>query len=207
MKVIVDQLCPTLHDAMDCSPPGSSVHGSLQVRILEWVAITFSRESSQPKDRNWVSCTAGRLFTVQATREAPHVYKELLNKNTFQCTKGLTVWFTGKEIEISNKHRKSVSISVNKEMETRTMINLFYAPNWKQIFGNKMFPFARVVGYKVFFHTHSVELWVGINIFSMPPSTLKWNCMLGSNNSTCRKSCPTEILAYVCMERTCMRIP
>ena len=57
--------------------------------------------------------------------------------------------FTGKEIEISNKHRKSVSISVNKEMETRTMINLFYAPNWQQIFGNKMFPSARVVEYKV----------------------------------------------------------
>ena len=88
----------------------------------------------------------------------PHVYKELLNKNTFQCTKDIIVRFTGKEIEISNKHRKSVSIPVNKEMETRTMINLFYAPNWQQIFGNKMFPFARVVEYKVLFHTHSVEL-------------------------------------------------
>ena len=54
---------------MDCSPPGSSVHGILQARILEWVAIPLSRGSSQPRDRTWVSHTAGRFFTVRATRE------------------------------------------------------------------------------------------------------------------------------------------
>ena len=43
MKILAAQLCPTLHDPMDCSPPGSSVHGILQARILEWVAISFSR--------------------------------------------------------------------------------------------------------------------------------------------------------------------
>ena len=42
----VTQLCPTLCDPMDCSPPGSSIHGILQARILEWVAISFSRGSS-----------------------------------------------------------------------------------------------------------------------------------------------------------------
>ena len=46
----VAQLCPTLCDPADCSPPGSSVHGFLQARILEWVAISFSRGSSQPRD-------------------------------------------------------------------------------------------------------------------------------------------------------------
>ena len=56
---------------MDDSLPGSSVHGILQVRILERVAIPCSRGSFQPSDRTWVSCTAGRLFTVWATREAP----------------------------------------------------------------------------------------------------------------------------------------
>ena len=45
------QLCPTLCDPMDCSLPGSSVHGIFQARILEWVAIFFSRESSQPRDQ------------------------------------------------------------------------------------------------------------------------------------------------------------
>ena len=55
---------PTLCDPMDCSLPGSSVHGILQARILEWVVIPFSRGSSQPRDRTLVSCIAGRFFTV-----------------------------------------------------------------------------------------------------------------------------------------------
>ena len=55
---------------MDCSLPGSSIHGSLQARVLQWVAISFSRGSSRPKDRTWVSYTAGRLFTNWATRES-----------------------------------------------------------------------------------------------------------------------------------------
>ena len=50
------------------SPPGSSVHGIFQARILEWVAISFCRGSSWPKDRSQVSCTAGRFFTVRAIR-------------------------------------------------------------------------------------------------------------------------------------------
>ena len=54
---------------MDYSPPGSSVHGILQARILEWVAISFSRGSSWPRDQTWASCIAGWLFAVWATRE------------------------------------------------------------------------------------------------------------------------------------------
>ena len=54
---------------MDCSPPGSSVHGIFQARILEWVAISFSRKSSPPRDRTWVSCIVDRCFTVWATRK------------------------------------------------------------------------------------------------------------------------------------------
>ena len=63
------QSCPTLCDPVDYSPPGSSVHGILQARVLEWVAISFSRGSSQPRDRTQVSCIAGRRFTVWATRK------------------------------------------------------------------------------------------------------------------------------------------
>ena len=47
---VLTQSCPTLCDPLDCSPPGSSVHGTLQARILERVAIPFSRGSSQPRD-------------------------------------------------------------------------------------------------------------------------------------------------------------
>ena len=70
VKVSVAQSCPTLCDPTDCSPPGSSVHGVSQARILEWVAIPFSRGSSQPKDQTQVFCITGRLFPIWATREA-----------------------------------------------------------------------------------------------------------------------------------------
>ena len=53
------QSCPTLWDPVDCCPPGSSVHGILQVRILEWVAISFTRGSSWPRDWTCNSCIEG----------------------------------------------------------------------------------------------------------------------------------------------------
>ena len=62
VKVLVAQLSPTLYNPMDCSLPGSSVHGIFQARILKWVAISFTRGYSQHRDPNWVSCTAGRLY-------------------------------------------------------------------------------------------------------------------------------------------------
>ena len=62
--VLVVQSCPTLCDPMNCSLPGSSVYGILQAKILEWVATTFSRESSQPRDWTQVSHIAGRFFTI-----------------------------------------------------------------------------------------------------------------------------------------------
>ena len=65
MKVQVAQSCPTLCDPMDYI-----AHGLLQAIILEWVAIPFSRGSSQPRDQTQVSCTAGGFFISWATREA-----------------------------------------------------------------------------------------------------------------------------------------
>ena len=64
------QSCPTLWDPMDCSLPGSSVRGILQARILELVAIPFSRRSSQSRDQTQFSSTAGRFFIIWATRKA-----------------------------------------------------------------------------------------------------------------------------------------
>ena len=66
----VAQSCPTLCDLMDCSLPGSSLHGILQARVLEWVAISFSRGSSRPRDQTRVSSIPGRCFNLWATREA-----------------------------------------------------------------------------------------------------------------------------------------
>ena len=74
---------------MDHSLPGSSVHGILQVRIVEWVTISFCRASSQPRDQTQVSCIAGWLFTVWATRKAWHSTEIYLNIfpyiSTFEC--------------------------------------------------------------------------------------------------------------------------
>ena len=80
---MVTQLCLTLCDPMDCSPPGSSVPGILQARLLERVAIPFSRRSSQPRDRTQVSCIAGRFFIAWATREA---HKEIRGRAISLCS-------------------------------------------------------------------------------------------------------------------------
>ena len=70
VKVLAAQLCLTLCDPVDCSPPGSPAKGILWARILEWVAMPSSRGSSRPRDRIRVSSIAGRFFTIWATREA-----------------------------------------------------------------------------------------------------------------------------------------
>ena len=79
-EVKAAQSCPTLCNPMDFSLPGSSVHGILQARILEWVAIAFSGGSSQPRDWTPVSLIAGGFLTIWATRET-HIFKKALKKN------------------------------------------------------------------------------------------------------------------------------
>ena len=69
MKVLVAQLHLLLCDPMDCSPPCFSVHGIFWARIVEWVAIPFSRGSSWPRDWTQVCCITGRFFTIWPTRE------------------------------------------------------------------------------------------------------------------------------------------
>ena len=58
------QLWPTLCNPMDCGPPGSSVHGILQARILEWVAMSFTRVSSRPRNQIWVSCITSEALAL-----------------------------------------------------------------------------------------------------------------------------------------------
>ena len=65
--------CLTLYNPLDCSPPGSSVYEILQARILEWVAISSSRGSSQPRDQTHVSYIAGRCF-ISETSGKPFMY-------------------------------------------------------------------------------------------------------------------------------------
>ena len=89
----VSQLCPTLCDPMECNPPGSSVHGILQARVLEWVAISSSRGSSQPRDQTRllnVSCI--RFFTASATWAAQSEFKPMLTCGTMPCSPNPVVW-------------------------------------------------------------------------------------------------------------------
>ena len=76
-RVLVDQSCLTLCDPVVNSSPASSVHGILQARILEWVANPFPRGSSWPRSWIWVSCIAGRFFTIWAILEAPYTIPKL----------------------------------------------------------------------------------------------------------------------------------
>ena len=81
--MLVTQSCPTLCDPMDCKPPGSSVHGIFQARILEWVAISSSRESSQPGDQIHISCVSciGRQVLYLCTIREAQVNKYMSNLN------------------------------------------------------------------------------------------------------------------------------
>ena len=111
----VAQSCWTLCDPVDCSLPGSSIHGTFQARVLEWGAISFSRGSSQPRDRTRVSCPAGRFFTDWAIREAGNG-KIIF----FTWGRAVSFWSTGRE------HRM-----VHKGCISHSEINLFAANSWK----------------------------------------------------------------------------
>ena len=78
-KVLVVQSCPTLYESVDCHAPGSSVHGILSARILELVSMPLSRGSAQTRGQTQISCTAGRFFTIWATREAHTIVQEASN--------------------------------------------------------------------------------------------------------------------------------
>ena len=92
---------------MDCSSTGSSVHGILQARILEWVAVPFSRGSSWPRDWAWVSYIAGRFFTIWATRETPNTENVSLKpkKEVIQADLNYNILHFG-SIKLDNANRK-----------------------------------------------------------------------------------------------------
>ena len=87
--------CPTLCNPMDWSLPGFSIHGIFQARVLEWVAISFSRKSSQPRDWTQVSRIVSRRFTVWATREVLTVLKLDLSPQTWPQSSNLTFGLLG----------------------------------------------------------------------------------------------------------------
>ena len=96
--------CPTLWDPMDCSPPGSSVYGILQARILEWLAISFSKGSSRPRDGTWVSHIAGRFFTA----EPP-------GKNSWRKSRQYALWHCSQQYFLALSPRaREIKTKINK---------------------------------------------------------------------------------------------
>ena len=79
---LVAQSCPTLCDPLDCSLPGSSIHGISQGRILGWFAVSFSRRSSQPRDQAHTSCLGRWVLYHWAAREAHSVFITFLVNGT-----------------------------------------------------------------------------------------------------------------------------
>ena len=79
VKVLVTQLCRTLCNPMDCSLPGFSIHVIFQARILEWVAISFFRGSSQPKDQTRISSIADTSFPSESLGKT--FFGKVTNKN------------------------------------------------------------------------------------------------------------------------------
>ena len=117
VTVLVAQPCLTLPDPKDCSPPGSSVHGILQARMLEWVTMPSSRGSSRPRLWTRVSCFVGRYFTIWARpgqlrrrdgKTLPYIKKENLLQFRLETTKGVkTLWSLSTTLGLTgawNKH-------------------------------------------------------------------------------------------------------
>ena len=96
------QSCLTLCDPMDCSPPGSSVHGNLQARIQEWFPISFSRGSSQPRDQTHILCIVSWILNHWATREAT-----IKNHNT--CETSVLLLFFQSSLNNANPSASQVS--------------------------------------------------------------------------------------------------
>ena len=129
-------------DPMDCSVWGSSIHGISQAVILERVAISFSRGSSQPRDLTWLSCNASRLFMDWAIREAPEIKKLLEEK----------IWKTFFDINYSNIFwvcllRQRNQKNKNKQMRPNLNLKVLHSKGnhhnmkrqsteWEQIFAN-----------------------------------------------------------------------
>ena len=123
MRVLVVQSGLTLCSPMDCSLPGSSVHGILQARILEWIAMPFSRVFSWPRDQTQVYCTAGRFFAVRCTglvsctagicTEPAGFYQDQGGDKVHKAKVRIWIW---KNVKHSGKNGKAPSTTEGKQL-------------------------------------------------------------------------------------------
>ena len=114
------QACPTLCKPVDCSPPGSSVRGILQARILKWVAVSFSRGSSQPRNQTWVSYICRQILYQLSYKGSPKVSTEgtYINIIKARCDKPT-------ENTILNDEKQSISSKIRNKTRVPTLPLLF----------------------------------------------------------------------------------
>ena len=119
-KCVCAQLCPTLRELMDCSPPGSSVPGIFLSRILEWVAISSSRESSQPRDGTCISALAGGSFNTELPgKPTMEYYSSLKRRDILTCA---TTWMNLEDTMLSeiSQSQKNQYCKAVKFIETES---------------------------------------------------------------------------------------
>ena len=141
VKVSVAQWCPTLCDPVDCSLPGSSVHGILH--SLEWIAIPFSRGSSQTRDQTWVSCIADRFFMTREAQPSPIEFNNSMTaklRSSFQQINrsllnlwGLVSWFQGPGLPGMEAHRQERLFLASYLAAVCTIVWRVLSSDWKAL--------------------------------------------------------------------------
>ena len=118
------RLCVSHSVVSDCSPPGSSVHGIVQARILEWVALPSSRGFSQPRNQPWISCIAGRFFIIGATREAPDFHRSTMNSQVME-TASMSIDRWSYSVKSVRQRRTHSTLPLTCGIQSMTQKNLF----------------------------------------------------------------------------------
>ena len=121
VEVLIAQSCLTLCNTMDCNPPGSSLHGTLQARILDWVAILFSRGTSWLRDQIQVSCISGRFFKFHITEECQRllVFTQFLTHPLFFNIESSVLGWTQIYLEFLAPYAKRMAIWQNPGLAKR----------------------------------------------------------------------------------------
>ena len=126
---------------MNCGTPGSSVHGILQARILEWAAISFSRGSSWPRDRTQVSCTADSFFPREVHKGRSRLaYALLLSWLGTQCSPGFCTTAGRRGWEATSSGSLWISCDVNYTPSFWRHLNKLQKFIWKQILSSLLVP-------------------------------------------------------------------
>ena len=129
------QSCPALCNPMCCSPPGSSVPGVFQARVLEWVAVSLSRESSRPRDQTWVSCIGRRILYRWSHQGSPMnvlVCGKIWSKTWLYCYRSNGSMISSNHWQISTSTRKICTVRSRKtvgSVHSATIIDASDFPN------------------------------------------------------------------------------